>query len=320
MSGAGLGTAVGAAGPLGAAADSSLAPLFSALFVGGLSLWAFVAAFRALKRARVVEDVPTSRLRSAAQGYVELFGRAELLPGAPVLSPLSGRACAWYRYRVEVRERDRRSGSSQWRLVENGVSDALFRLVDETGECVVDPDGADVTPALKQTWYGIERVPGGPPPRESVLSLLSGRYRYREELIRPGDPLHAVGNLRTVGGPADQTPVHEDVRALLAEWKRDPARMRAFDTDGDGEVDPAEWETVREAAMTEVLRCRADRSAHLGTHVLSAPPTPGRPFLLSAVPQDTLVRRYRWRAAALLVLSLGAAALAVWMSQQAWVG
>ncbi|MBP7712811.1 MAG: hypothetical protein KA217_10195 [Gammaproteobacteria bacterium] len=321
MSGAGLGTAVGGAGPLGAStADSPLAPLLFALLVAGISLWALFAAFRALKRARVVEDVPTSRLRSAAQGYVELSGTAELLPGTPVLSPLSGRACAWYRYRVDVRERDSRSGSREWRMVENGVSDALFRLVDETGECVVDPDGADVTPALNQTWYGIERVPGGPPPRESALSLFSGRYRYREELIRPGDPLHAVGNLRTVGGPADQTPVHEDVRALLAEWKRDRARMRTFDADGDGAVGPAEWETVRKAAVTEVLRRRADRSAHLGTHVLSAPPTPGRPFLLSAVHQDTLARRYRWRAAALLVLSLGAAALAVWVSQQTWVG
>ena len=77
---------------------------------------------------------------------------------------------------------------------------------------------------------------------------------------------------------------------------------------------------MRKAAVTEVLRRRADRSAHLGTHVLSAPPTPGRPFLLSAVHQDTLARRYRWRAAALLVLSLGAAALAVWVSQQTWVG
>lgn len=312
MSGPGLGAASAADLPGGAL-------VFMAL-LAAVSLWAFYASFRALKRARVVEDVPTSRLRSAAQGYVELSGTAELLPGTPVLSPLSGRACAWYRYRVEVRERDRRSGSREWRLVENGVSDALFRLVDETGECVVDPDGADVTPALNQTWYGIERVPGGPPPRESVLSLFSARYRYREELIRPGDPLHAVGNLRTVGGPADQTLVQEDVRALLAEWKRDRAHMRTFDANGDGEVDPAEWETVREAAVTEVLRRRANRSAHLGTHVLSAPPTPGLPFLLSAVHQDTLARRYRWRAAGLLVVSLGAAALAVWLSQQTSVG
>ena len=49
-------------------------------------------------------------------------------------------------------------------------------------------------------------------------------------------------------------------------------------------------------------------------------PSSGRPFLLSAVHQDTLARRYRWRAAALLLVSLGAAALAVWVSQQTWVG
>ena len=312
MSGPGLGAASAADLPGGAL-------VFMAL-LAAVSLWAFYASFRALKRARVVEDVPTSRLRSAAQGYVELSGTAEPLPGTPVLAPLSRRPCAWYRYRVDVRQRDTSGHGSEWRMVENGVSDALFRLVDETGECVVDPEGADVTPALRQTWYGISRVPGGPPPRESALSRFSGRYRYQEELIRPGDPLHAVGTLRTVGGPADQVPAHEDVRALLAEWKRDAARMRAFDADGDGEVAPHEWEAARKAAREEVLRRRAQHAAQLGTPVLSAPPVPGRPFLLSAVHQDTLARRYRWRAAALLVLSLGAAALAVWVSQQTWVG
>ena len=73
-------------------------------------------------------------------------------------------------------------------------------------------------------------------------------------------------------------------------------------------------------ALREVIRRHGITTVYHLSAVLSAPPVPGRPFLLSAVHQDTLARRYRWRAAALLLVSLGAAALAVWVSQQSWVG
>lgn len=305
----------------GASAGTSPAAVWAVAGVlAAVALWAVFGAFRALRRARLVEDVPTSLVRSAAQGYVELAGTAELLPGEPVLAPLSGRACAWYRYRVDERRRDATSGRREWKTLEGGVSDALFRLVDESGECVVDPDHAEVTPGLSQVWYGISRRPGGPPPRGSGFSLFGGRFRYREELIRPGDPLHAVGMLRTVGGPADQVPAREDVRALLAAWKRDPTRMRGFDANGDGQVDPAEWDAARKAAESEVGRRRTERAANPGVTVLAAPPAPGGPFLLSAVRQDDLARRYRWSALARLALFFGATAAALLVSGLATVG
>jgi hypothetical protein len=292
---------------------------FTAL-LGAFALWSFFGAFRALRRARLVEDVPTSLVRSAAQGYVELAGTAELLPGEPVLAPLSGRPCAWYRYRVDERSRDASNGRREWKTLEGGVSDALFRLVDESGECVVDPDHAEVTPGIRQVWYGVARRPGGPPPPGSGFSLFGGRYRYREELIRPGDPLHAVGMLRTVGGPTDPVPAREDVRALLAAWKRDPPRMQGFDANGDGQVDPAEWDAARRAAESEVRRRRTERAASPGVTVLAAPPAAGGPFLLSAVRQDDLARRYRRTALARLVLFFGAGAAAVLMSGLAATG
>ncbi len=289
-------------------------------FLVAVALWAFFGAFRALRRARLVEDVPTSLVRSAAQGYVELVGTAELLPGEPVLAPLSGRPCAWYRYRVDERSRDASNGRREWKTLEGGVSDALFRLVDESGECVVDPDHAEVTPGLSQVWYGIARRPGGPPPPGGGFTLFGGRYRYRDELIRPGDPLHAVGMLRTVGGPADPMPAREDVRALLAAWKRDPARMQGFDANGDGQVDPAEWDAARKAAESEVRRRRAERAASPGVTVLAAPPAPGGPFLLAAVRQDDLARRYRWIALARLALFFGATGAALLVSGLATTG
>lgn len=277
------------------------------LVVGGVAVAAFFGAFRSLRRARLVEDVPTSRARSAALGYVELAGRAEPLPGEPVLAPLSGRPCVWYRYRVDQHQRDSVTGKSEWRTVEQGVSDVLFQLVDDTGACVVDPDHAEVTPAVRDRWRGTSPRPGGPPRRRGGW-LWGGSYLYREELIRPGDPLHAVGNLRSVHPGTDDTPAADQVRDTLALWKRDPARMRAFDADGDGRVDLEEWQGARLAAGEEVARERARRASAPRTPVLAAAPASGRPYLLAAVDQAGLAARYRWAALARLALFVLASA------------
>src|SRR3546814_8668594 len=53
-------------------------------FVGILALCApltFWLAFSRLRESRLIQDTPTSRVRSAAQGYVEFEGFARLMPG-----------------------------------------------------------------------------------------------------------------------------------------------------------------------------------------------------------------------------------------------
>lgn len=277
-----------------------------------LAAYAFFGTFRALRRARLVEDVPTSRLRSAAQGYVELVGHAELLPGEPIVAPLSGRTCVWYRYRLEERERLSPRGGRDWRTVDQGVSDGLFRLVDESGDCVVDPDGAEVTPAVRDLWHGAGTRPAPPPPASGWRWTFGGRYRYHEELIRPGDPLHAVGFLRTVGSATGGPSAAEEARAVLAAWKRDRERMRAFDANRDGQVDLQEWEAARRTAEAQVLRERAQRASEPGIPVLSRPEQGGHPYLLSGLPEPDLAWRYRWGAAARLALLVMAGA-ALWL-------
>ena len=64
-----------------------------ALFaMAAVSFFAWMANYR---RYRQIHDLPTSRIASAAQGYVELFGRCEALPGTLLASPLSASTCCW---------------------------------------------------------------------------------------------------------------------------------------------------------------------------------------------------------------------------------
>jgi hypothetical protein len=267
----------------------------------GLSVAAFGYAFHALHRARLIENTPTSRIRSAAQGYVELEGVAQLLPGPAIVSPLSGAPCCWWKYRIQKRER--RGNKEHWRTIESGTSEDLFLLDDGSGDCVVDPAGATVYPGLRRQWRGSSRRPQRVPDKTPWLQF--GEFRYEEELLRTGFALHALGWFRTQSG-AHSFDENADLIALLREWKADQAGLLArFDADGDGRIDPQEWETARRAALEQVRRLHLERSVDPDVHVLCRP-RDRRPFLLSALPQDELARRHRLKAViglALFVIS-----------------
>ncbi|SFM45671.1 E3 Ubiquitin ligase [Ectothiorhodospira mobilis] len=265
----------------------ALEALLVALILG--SLVAFVTGAR---RLRLVADTPTARIRSAAQGPVELTGQAALLPGPPIIAPLSGTPCAWYEYRVERRHRGN-NGNTRWRTVHSGRSSDLFALDDDTGRCVVDPEGARVHTPHRERWHGHRANPQAAPLPAALLD--GGHYRYLERRIHPGDPLYALGHFRSHGG-ADPGPLKDEVTALLREWKRDARRMAAIDTDGDGQVDLAEWDRAREMAQRQALEARAQRAREPQVHLLGRGPQRGMPYLLSVYPESRLLRGLRWRA------------------------
>ncbi|TXH03839.1 MAG: hypothetical protein E6R07_10535 [Nevskiaceae bacterium] len=247
----------------------------------------FFSAFSLLRRARLLEDTPTSLVRSAAQGYVELRGRARLLPGPPIVSPLSDTPCVWWSYRVQ--ERVREESRNEWRTIEHETSGELFLLADPTGECIIDPDHADVRPSLSRSWRGPVQRPHRPP---DGSWFQFGDYRYSEQLILVGAPLYAIGWFRTQNAELEFNESRE-VSELMAEWKKDRSELlRRFDTDGDGQIDAQEWETARRAAITEVRSQQTERALNPDLHVMAKPPD-RRPFILSTLTQETMTRRFR---------------------------
>jgi len=278
----------------------------------GLAVAAFVYTFVFLRRVRVIEDTPTARIRSAAQGYGELAGLAQLMDGVPIVAPLTGKTCAWYRYKVE------KMGDKHTHVVDSGSSDELFLLLGRTGRCVIDPEGATVITRHKEVWFDYSypsRKRGG---RSGLLGQLLGRvgsrYRYTEERLRAGEPLYAIGMFKSVGGGAESFNTEEEVRALLRAWKSDKARLlKDFDANGDGDIDLQEWEAVRKAAYRQVRKEQSQRSVEPPTHVMSKPVHGSRPYLLSALSEEELVKRFRLSAAGSLAAFLLLGSAAVWM-------
>jgi len=275
-----------------------------------LTLGGFAGAFYYFLRKRIIEDTPTSLIRSAAQGYVELTGIGRFLDGPPIVSPLTGKHCTWYSWQIEERRRSGRR--TRWVTVERGTSGELFQLEDETGACVIDPEGASVTATTRDIWYGSSARPTTGPGGGGWLS--AGRYRYTEHRLLPGEPLYAIGLFQTVGGAGSEFNVDIDMRELLREWKQDSERLlRQFDRNSDGEIDVQEWEAVRKQAYREVMARHAERKTAEPMNLMAATQDRRRPYILSSVPQDDLVRRFHYRSIGLIILFFAAGAAATWI-------
>lgn len=253
----------------------------------------FSLIFYYLKRARLIEDTPTSKIRSAAQGYVELIGAVSTGEAGEQKAPLSGTSCVWYDYKVE---RHSRGKNSHWYTVDEGTSELWFQIDDRTGVCVIDPRGAEVISEHKRIWHGNTERPNQQANSGSqFLRVLGGhRYRYTERFIYIHDVIYALGNFQSIGGGRNIPSNHSITGDVILEWKRNyDWILQNFDKDGNGEIDMKEWDKVREAASQEAEKRRTDLSTAPTVHLLAKTPSQRRPFIISNRSQKSLAKRFR---------------------------
>jgi hypothetical protein len=281
--------------------------IFAAL-CGVLALLALVACFSRLRRDRFFADTPLVPIRSAAQGYVRVAGIARSPPGETMRSPLTDRPCVWWDYRVEAREENAK-GEAVYRTIEQATSVTPFVLNDADGECLIGPVGAEVTATSNERWSGMSRHPGGTPRSHAILGMVGqDDYRFQERLIAAGTPLSVLGELRshTEFGAVDQR-----TQELLTQWKRDqPALLRRFDRNHDGQISPEEWDAARAAAHAEaestVLHSPIERVG------VVAQASHGEPFIIAPLDGEHLVRREKRNALLFLLASILAIGLGLW--------
>ncbi len=265
--------------------------LWAELFALGFGLFSWYASFRGLKTARLIEDTPTSRIRSAPQGYIEIIGEAEDTPDAEgIRAKLTGTPCVWYSYEIEKYQSSGKNSS--WRTVEKGASKAPIILNDSTGRCFVHPDRADVTTHIKQVWHGSSRHPTS----TRNQGLFSRRYRYTEKRILAGQQIYALGQFETMHPPSAVDQSKAAMNALINQWKQDYDSLVAkYDRDGSGDIDLQEWEQVRADAQAEAEQQVLDNYDHTPVNVMTYSPSRSQPFVISTSEPKALSKRYRWQ-------------------------
>jgi hypothetical protein len=264
---------------------------------GAVALWALYRFLSCMRRDRLLADTPLVRVRSAAQGYVKVCGRAAAANNAALAAPLSSRPCVWWRYEIEQKVRNSK-GESRWESIDSGTSVDLFALTDGDAECLVGPVNAEITPTTHVIWYGAQPRPPWPPPQSGFLQ--TGDYRYTESLLSIGDQLSVLGELRS---HAETTDADSSAAALLKQWKQDQGTLLArFDKNHDGHIDATEWEAVRRAAAIESQS--QTRDARIDRMNVISQPTNGEPFLVAGMDGAHLVRREKLHAAFFFGLGL----------------
>lgn len=264
---------------IGLQTESRIGMLVCVALMAPLGLFAWISAWR---RARAVDDTPTSRVASAAQGYAELIGVGKPLGGLPVISPANHLPCLWYRYRIEYRDSE-----NKWKLESQGESDSSFIIDDGSGECLVDPDGAEMLVSKKDQWT-------------------QGERRFTQWLFIERQKIYVLGQFTTRGSAALELNAAEDVKHLLAEWKTRPDELRQrFDLNQDGQLDLKEWGLARLQAKREVAASHRALFNASELHVIQRPQD-GRFYLISDIDPGKLARKYRWWSWFHIVLFFGA--------------
>jgi E3 Ubiquitin ligase. len=286
----------------------------------GFAIAALLSARANFIKSRLIEDMPTSLIRSASQGYVELVGLAAL-HGDALSAPLTGKPCLWWRYKIE---RHQKSGkSSSWKTIEKGASTSSFYMDDGSGVCRIDPAGADISCLHKKVWYGHSRTPPTATikaPKPSLLNRLqplmgAGRYRYTEFLIREGDPLYLLGHFVSDASGRRTLTLDQVAGQVIREWKKDFDNLLVrFDSDGNGRLDEKEWSLVQQAAQGEAFKLRGERAFEAPEHSVTKPEDRSLPYLIGSHGQEALSRKFRWWALASAAAFIAAGAFATWLS------
>lgn len=265
-----------------------------------ISLYAFYMMAKRQHFTRLIENTPTSKIRSAAQGYIELSGKAKLMDGSTLVSPLSGRSCVWYRYKIEEEYTYRDSKGNTitgWRIINAVRSEDLFLLEDKTGRCIIDQDDAEIVTSDKRVWHD--------------RTLLKPR-RYTEELITQQEPLYAIGLFKTV----DQIQRHKfklHVSQLLRQWKKSPnLLLLQYDKDNNGKLNEQEWQQVKLAAKHQIQREYGQQEQQQALNLMAMSKNKDQAFILSTLSQQKLIQRYKAHLIGYLLTFFIAGSLVVW--------
>jgi len=181
-------------------------------FCAGVYL--FIRGFVLLRRRRLILDTPSSKIRSASMGMVEVNGLA--VGPYTMTAPITLRSC--YYYRTLVWEWKRRGRSSQWVKVASECLHVPFFLDDNTGRVLVDPRGAelDLHRDFEQEFCDSFFTTKDPAP-DNVRSFLarhgvatSNKIKVQEFCIKPKNALFILGTLTdNPGQQLTQVPIHD---------------------------------------------------------------------------------------------------------------
>jgi hypothetical protein len=238
-------------------------PTIYALIGAFAGVYLFYRGFRMLQRKRLIEDTPTSKIRSAAMGLVEVSGLATGPYTIP--APVSQLPCYFHRTVVWIYVQSGKS--KRWKKVVDARFHVPFYLEDETGRVLVDPSDAelDIHRDFQQEYHkGLLQDDPIPANVEQFLAMHGVDHdhpiKIEEYCIKPKNALFILGTLaENPGIEVRDMPVRSD--GPDAAWRKVQA----------GAIRPHPTPPPPDEAE---LRARAAFAAAMGFHAPAQTPHP----------------------------------------------
>lgn len=243
---------------------------------------------------RMVENTPTSKVRSMAMGIAEISGQARQY--YDLKTSHSGTRCVYFRCRYFRRKGARFTGraaflrhmarnSETWVLEREVSSGRLpFYIEDETGRVLVKPEGAlfHITKHTQQFsgTFGMW-----------MSEAKRSDSKVHEDLIAEGARIYVLGKARPekIGDS-----VSEKISKHLQALKKDEKRLMEYDTNNNGRLDPEEWDIARKDAENIVYAEMLASGGQKEQIVIGRPDYGFLPFII-ADSEEEILRRLGFR-------------------------
>lgn len=135
---------------------------FMVLFGFAAGLYLIYDGFDTWQLGRLVQDTPTSKVRSMPVGRVELEGDVRKRDGA-VTPPLTDEECVYVNWKAEKREKytdDDGNTRYRWETIASGTENFPFDLEDDTGKVLIRTDRDDPEFDIRQGGHDWQQTYG----------------------------------------------------------------------------------------------------------------------------------------------------------------
>jgi hypothetical protein len=201
----------------------------------------FLRGFRDLRLHRLIQNTPTSRIRSMAMGLAEVHGT--VLQRSSVRAPFTRHPCAYWEVEIAIRV----SQKHGWTTVYRETSGQPFYVDDGTGVALVYPKGS----MCRVPFSAEEECLGASLPDLYSEYMAERRIwrrhlwrfsqmRFREHRVEEGETIYVLGSAepRSLSRDVSSPERLDDTRevAIPSEPAEEGADVRATGTDGRAPV------------------------------------------------------------------------------------
>ena len=173
------------------------------LFFVGLAI--FYNSLKNLKKKRLFENIPTSKMRSVAMGLVELKGKIAVADST-IKDPFDDKDCVYWS--VTIEEYVKRGKSHKWVTRHQSSDSAPFLFSDDTGSVLIHSRKADMTNVKRDSSYESALLFSEELPLKIRQYCDTHKVKYkgwfggkrkmrcRTTYLEPNDQLYIIGNAR----------------------------------------------------------------------------------------------------------------------------